>query len=231
VRKKVELQNAKRKTVKRLIAGTAISGTVVTQGKWIEPTINSIVLPAHAVTSEVAGGGAAVDPPSPPPPDPVEPVTIQLQCTVTNGTLVNFPGAVNTGFSVQATLISGPADTSLAGIPIVANIDFEGVPATIAGQFLGPDGPPVTASSGPFSGVTDASGSFNNPSVEFSVPRNYGGSGRRSSFVLTLSSSDPRVTSTGAVCSCAKTDPANAEGQPAPFVMGNGPFVAPYVCS
>lgn len=49
-------QNSRRKILKQTLAGGAVISAGVASSKWSKPVIDSVVLPAHAQTSEPGGG-------------------------------------------------------------------------------------------------------------------------------------------------------------------------------
>ena len=61
-------QDSKRKSRRRMLTGGGIIGAGAVSGAWTKPALNSVILPAHAVTSEVEGEGGMMTPaPTPAP--------------------------------------------------------------------------------------------------------------------------------------------------------------------
>ncbi|MBX2869023.1 MAG: hypothetical protein KTR18_10120 [Acidiferrobacterales bacterium] len=58
------IETGRRKVVHAALIGGA-TATVLAPAKWTKPVVESVILPAHAVTSEVAADDGAMDPPMP----------------------------------------------------------------------------------------------------------------------------------------------------------------------
>ncbi len=49
------MDQARRKALKTIIAGSAAAGVLVVSSKWSKPVVNSIILPAHAQATNAQG--------------------------------------------------------------------------------------------------------------------------------------------------------------------------------
>ncbi len=53
--RKQPVDQARRKALKAIVAGTAAAGVLAVSSKWSKPVVNSVILPAHAQATNVEG--------------------------------------------------------------------------------------------------------------------------------------------------------------------------------
>ena len=49
------MDQARRKALETIVAGTAAAGVLAVSSKWSKPVVNSVILPAHAQATNVEG--------------------------------------------------------------------------------------------------------------------------------------------------------------------------------
>ena len=199
-------RSSRRQSIMLLGFASGTAATQLVKTTWIEPVVQSVVLPAHAATSGTTGGGG---------PGPVD---ISLQCTNLGGSVVtdfaNQLVTITLDYTVQATLNSGPASTSLAGIPF--GIDYTAVFSVQ--PIPGEQNPPPDVSNGTvgtFPNATGADGSFTTSTtvgLVYQLGRLSLLPGRFTSLSLTLdvlpdAATPATVTSFGNQCVCNKGAP------------------------
>ena len=53
--RKQPMDQARRKALKTIVAGTAAAGVLAVSSKWSKPVVNSVILPAHAQATNAQG--------------------------------------------------------------------------------------------------------------------------------------------------------------------------------